>query len=156
MFVYKVVLENTQKKISRAKNSKLFVNIFHARCKNTIASILRENVLVYLFLDVICSLSSIHFVPWIFAPARFWERTWILMKNVFLFINSKSKTRKQTNSHFQFPISFSDSPFPILHIPSLLLATSAPEFLSSPPLAWKLLPSGESGCLLLSKENRLL
>ena len=63
MFVYKVVLENTQKKISRAKNSKLFVNIFHARYKNTIASILRENRLVYLFLDVICSLSSIHFVP---------------------------------------------------------------------------------------------
>ena len=63
MFVYKVVLENTLKKISRAKNSKLFVKIFHARCKNTIASILLENMLVYLFLDVICSLSSIHFVP---------------------------------------------------------------------------------------------
>ena len=68
MFVYKVVLENTQKKISRAKNSKLFVKIFHARCKNTIASIFTRKyarIFVlgrYLFL-VINSFRSLNFCP---------------------------------------------------------------------------------------------
>ena len=61
IFVIKFTPENTQKKTSHTSNSKLFVNIFHARCKiflriiNTKDCILRKNMLVHLSLDVICS-----------------------------------------------------------------------------------------------------
>ena len=61
IFVIKFTPENTQKKTSHTSYSKLFVNIFHARCKiflriiNTKDCILRKNMLVHLSLDVICS-----------------------------------------------------------------------------------------------------
>ena len=62
MYVHYVVPENTQHKIYFAANSELFVNTVSCalqnilRIINTTASILRENMLVYLSLDIICSL----------------------------------------------------------------------------------------------------
>ena len=59
-FFYQAVPGNTQKKTSQAANSKLFVNIFFLHSpkylKDNKYNILRKNILVYLSLDIICSL----------------------------------------------------------------------------------------------------
>ena len=58
--VHTVVPANTEKWTSYVINGELFVNTFPARCKNnsrkinTIASIWRKNIFVYLSLDIIC------------------------------------------------------------------------------------------------------
>ena len=75
LLVYEVVPEDTQMKTSYARNSKLFEDIFDTsfkiRIRNTIASILRENLLLYLSLDIhdlsgahhlICSLKHTFFL----------------------------------------------------------------------------------------------
>ena len=109
------------------------------RIRNTIPSILRENVLVYWSLDIICSakltssLSSIYFVLWIFSLNVFEREYGYRWKYLILIINSKSKKLKWKNSvislfqlPFQFhspfsiphsPFSFPYSPFQILHSP---------------------------------------
>ena len=61
---------------------------------------------------------SIRFLE--FCHWTFLEKSVDIEENhLFLIINSKSKTNKQTNekwiSHFQFPFSFFRSTFPILH-----------------------------------------
>ena len=145
LIVHKVVPRNTNRDTSQAENSKLLVKIFSRelqniwRIRNTIASTLRENMLVYLSLDIICSskltlsLSSNNFVAWTqFAPERFWKRTWN-EKYIFLIINSKSKAKKRMEKcishyrilhsrilHFPFFIFhslFSISPIPLFHFP---------------------------------------
>ena len=130
MFVHRVVPENTHKNTSHAENSELFVNIFLTRGKifdwlrNIIASILRENVLVYLSLNIICSsklisfLSSIYFVLW-FLNVFDGER-WYLWK---ISINLKQKIEKKLISLFLFTVLFSHSPFPIPAVSDSLIVS---------------------------------
>ena len=101
---------------------------FFTRCKifdwlrNIIASILRENVLVYLSLNIICSSKLISFLvinlfrSFIFE--RFWWRTLISMKNIY-----KSKTTNWKKINFSFSLYRFIFPFPIPHSPFLLLVT---------------------------------
>ena len=96
------------------------------RIRNAIPSILRENVLVYLSLDIICSakltssLSSIYFVLWIFSLNVFEREYGYRWKYLILIINSKSKKLKWKNSVISlFQLSFQfHSPFLILYFPS--------------------------------------
>ena len=80
LFIHKVALENTQQKTPHVENSRLFVKKVFTRVAkylNTIASILRENMVAYLSLDIICSSrltsflghrlnSFLEFFPWTF------------------------------------------------------------------------------------------
>ena len=115
---------------SHTENSKLFVTIFSHALQNiwttwnTIASILREHILAYLSLSIVCS-SKLTFFLIInlfrslnFARKCLRKRTWIWMKNIcssLLTINLSEKLKKKSISYFQFPISLSHSPFPIHH-----------------------------------------
>lgn len=122
---------------SHTENSKLFVTIFSHALQNiwttwnTIASILREHILVYLSLNIVCS-SKLTFFLIInlfrslnFARKCLRKRTWIWMKNIcssLLTINLREKFKKKINflfsiSHFIIPFAISHSPFLILHLP---------------------------------------
>ena len=97
------------------------------RIRNTIPSILRENILVYLSLDFTCSskltssLPSIYFILWILPLNVFERERGYRWKYLILIINSKSKRWNEKNWFpiFSFLSSFIlHSPFLVLHFPS--------------------------------------
>ena len=120
---------------SHTENSKLFVTIFSHALQNiwttwnTIASILREHILVYLSLNIVCS-SKLTFFPIVnlFRSLNFarkcFEKENVDMneKHLFLTINNKSKGKiKKKNQFpiFNFPFHYAirHFPFTIPHSP---------------------------------------
>ena len=125
---------------SHTENSKLFVTIFSHALQNiwttwnTIASILREHILAYLSLNIVCSSKLTFFlIINLFRSLNFARKCLrkdmnMNEKHLFLTINNKSKGKIKKKINFLFSISHFIIPFPISHSPFLILHLPYPNF----------------------------